>query len=85
MTDILKEKGVYQLVVRPSDQIKGLDGDPVVVYAVINTETGVREWEDTLLPTACSYLETLADGYEKEFGDSKVISVPNLVIPKGIH
>ena len=81
----IKVFGVYSLTVDWSVLNKGSNDEPLFLYCVTNTETGVREWEDTLLPTAINYARDLNAGYEKEFGEEKVIMTPTLVVPEGIH
>lgn len=82
---VLKVFGVYTLTADWSILNKGPNDEALFLYCVTNTVTGVREWEDTLFPTAMNYCRDLNLGYEKAIKESEVISLPELLLPKGIQ
>lgn len=58
--DLLKSFGVHDMVVGESHFVKTLSGSPVITYQVINTITGVTEFDGADFPKAydtCVYLE----------------------------
>ena len=81
MTEALKTNGVYTLTVDGSDQAKDLDDNAILMYCVTNTVTGVREWEDTIFFTACSYLDQLSKSWEEIMEEKPAILVPNSPVP----
>ena len=81
----IKVFGIYALTVDWSVLNKGSNDEPLFLYCVTNTETGVREWEDTLAATAVSYCRDLNTAWEKEFKEEPKISVPELLLPKSVQ